>query len=114
MARVTADTTLLREVTTGSLVSAVTNTLMLLATVTVLAVLDPLLLVVTIVVLGGAQVVTGVVVPRIARAAARAQESVGAMAAATMAALSHWPVPSPSATRNESKLSRARAAAATP
>jgi ABC-type multidrug transport system fused ATPase/permease subunit len=33
MARVTADTALLREVTTGSLVSAVTGTLMLLATV---------------------------------------------------------------------------------
>jgi ATP-binding cassette subfamily C protein len=82
MARVTADTTLLREVTTGSLVSAVTNTLMLLATITVMAVLDPLLLVVTVAVLGGAQVVTGVVVPRISRAAARAQESVGAMGTA--------------------------------
>ena len=82
MARVTADTTLLREVTTGSLVSAVTNTLMRLATITVMALLDPLLLVVTIVVLGGAQVVTGVVVPRISRAASRAQESVGAMGTA--------------------------------
>jgi ABC-type multidrug transport system fused ATPase/permease subunit len=82
MARVTADTTLLREVTTGSLVSAVTNTLMLLATITVMALLDPLLLVVTVAVLGGAQVVTGVVVPRISRAASRAQESVGAMGTA--------------------------------
>ena len=82
MARVTADTTLLREVTTGSLVSAVTNTLMLLATITVMAWLDPLLLAVTVVVLGGAQVVTGVVVPRISRAASRAQESVGAMGTA--------------------------------
>jgi ABC-type multidrug transport system fused ATPase/permease subunit len=54
MARVTADTTLLREVTTQSLVSAVTNTLMLLATITVMALLDPLLLVVTVAVLGGA------------------------------------------------------------
>ena len=44
MARVTADTTLLREVTTQSLVSAVTNTLMLLATITMMALLDPLLL----------------------------------------------------------------------
>jgi ATP-binding cassette subfamily C protein len=82
MARVTADTTLLREVTTQSLVSAVTSTLMLLATVTVMALLDPLLLVVTVAVLGGAQLVTGVVVPRISRAAARAQESVGAMGTA--------------------------------
>ncbi|HEU4399032.1 MAG TPA: ABC transporter ATP-binding protein [Actinomycetota bacterium] len=82
MARVTSDTTLLREVTTGSLVSAVTSTLMLLATVTVMALLDLLLLVVTVAVLGGAQVVTGVVVPRISRAASRAQESVGAMGTA--------------------------------
>jgi ABC-type multidrug transport system fused ATPase/permease subunit len=82
MARVTADTTLLREVTTGSLVSAVTSTLMLLATVTMMALLDPLLLVVTVAVLGGAQVVVGVVVPRISRAASRAQESVGAMGTA--------------------------------
>jgi ABC-type multidrug transport system fused ATPase/permease subunit len=82
MARMTADTTLLREVTTGSLVSAVTSTLMLLATVTVMALLDPLLLVVTVAVLGGAQAVIGVVVPRISRAASRAQESVGAMGTA--------------------------------
>jgi ABC-type multidrug transport system fused ATPase/permease subunit len=82
MARMTADTTLLREVTTGSLVSAVTSTLMLLATVTLMALLDPLLLVVTVAVLGGAQAVIGVVVPRISRAAARAQESVGAMGTA--------------------------------
>jgi hypothetical protein len=70
MARVTSDTTLLREVTTGSLVSAVTSTLMLLATVTMMALLDPLLLVVTLAVLGGAQAVIGVVVPRISRARA--------------------------------------------
>jgi ABC-type multidrug transport system fused ATPase/permease subunit len=82
MARVTADTTLLREVTTGTLVSAVTSTLMLLATVTLMALLDPLLLVVTVAVLGGAQAVIGVVVPRISRAAAHAQESVGAMGTA--------------------------------
>ena len=47
-----------------------------------MALLDPLLLVVTVAVLGGAQVVIGVVVPRIYRAASRAQESVGAMGAA--------------------------------
>jgi ATP-binding cassette subfamily C protein len=82
LARVTADTTLLREVTTGSLVSAVTSTLMLLATVTMMALLDPLLLMVTVAVLGSAQAVIGVVVPRISRAASRAQESVGAMGTA--------------------------------
>ena len=82
MARVTSDTTLLREVTTGSLVSAATSTVMLLATVTMMALLDPLLLAVTVAVLGGAQAVIGLVVPRIARAATRAQESVGAMGTA--------------------------------
>jgi ABC-type multidrug transport system fused ATPase/permease subunit len=82
MARVTSDTTLLREVTTGSLVSAATSTVMLLATVTLMALLDPLLLAVTVAVLGGAQAVIGLVVPRIARAATRAQESVGAMGTA--------------------------------
>jgi ATP-binding cassette subfamily C protein len=82
MARVTSDTTLLREVTTGSLVSAATSSVMLLATVTMMALLDPQLLLVTVAVLGGAQAVIGLVVPRIARAATRAQESVGAMGTA--------------------------------
>ncbi|HEX6675071.1 MAG TPA: ABC transporter ATP-binding protein [Actinomycetes bacterium] len=82
MARVTSDTTLLREVTTGSLVTAATSSVMLLATVTMMVLLDPLLLVVTVAVLGGAQAVIGLVVPRIARAATRAQESVGAMGTA--------------------------------
>jgi ABC-type multidrug transport system fused ATPase/permease subunit len=82
MARVTADTTLLREVTTQSLVSVATSSLMLVATVTMMALLDPLLLGVTVAVLGGAQVVIRVVVPRIARAAKDAQASVGVMGAA--------------------------------
>ncbi len=82
MARVTSDTTLLREVTTQSLVSAATSTVMLLATVTMMALLDPVLLAVTVAVLGGAQAVIGLVVPRISRAATRAQESVGAMGTA--------------------------------
>jgi ABC-type multidrug transport system fused ATPase/permease subunit len=87
MSRVSADTTLLREVSTQALVSAVTATVTLIATVTMMALLDPLLLVVTLVALGGAQVVIGVVVPRISRATKRAQESVGAMSAALERAL---------------------------
>jgi ATP-binding cassette subfamily C protein len=82
MSRVTADTTLLRQVTTGSLVSAVTSTLTLIATVVMMALLDPLLLTVTLGALVFAQVVVRVMIPRIHRAAKQAQEAVGAMGAA--------------------------------
>jgi ABC-type multidrug transport system fused ATPase/permease subunit len=87
MSRVSADTTLLREVSTQSLVSAVTSTLTLLATITMMVLLDPVLLAVTLVALTAARVVIGVVVPRISRAAKQAQESVGAMSAALERAL---------------------------
>ncbi|SMD22947.1 ABC transporter ATP-binding protein [Kibdelosporangium aridum] len=87
MSRVSADTTLLREVSTQSLVSAVTSSLTLVATVTMMALLDPVLLLVTLAALGLAQVVLGVVVPRISRAAKVAQESVGTMSAALERAL---------------------------
>jgi ATP-binding cassette subfamily C protein len=82
MSRVTSDTTLLRTVATGSLVSLVTSTLTLIATVVLMALLDPLLLGVTLAALSSAQVIVRFVVPRIARAAKQAQESVGAMGAA--------------------------------
>ncbi|HJP77365.1 MAG TPA: ABC transporter ATP-binding protein [Pseudonocardiaceae bacterium] len=82
MSRVSADTTLLREVSTQSLVSALTSAITLLATGTMMALLDPLLLVVTLAALCLAQVVVGVVVPRISRATKQAQESIGLMGAA--------------------------------
>lgn len=82
MSRVSADTTLLREVSTQSLVSAVTSAITLVATGTMMALLDPLLLVVTLAALVLAQVVVGVVVPRISRATKQAQESIGLMGAA--------------------------------
>ncbi|HWO59063.1 MAG TPA: ABC transporter ATP-binding protein [Umezawaea sp.] len=87
MSRVSSDTTLLREVSTRSVVYGVTGVLTLLATTTMMALLDPVLLAVVLVVLGAAQVVLGVVVPRIARAAEHTQESVGAMGAAMERAL---------------------------
>lgn len=87
MSRVSADTTLLREVTTRSVVYGITGVLTLLATVTMMALLDSVLLAVTLIVLCLAQVVLGVVVPRIARAARDAQESIGAMSAAMERAL---------------------------
>lgn len=82
MSRVTADTTLLRSVTTDSLVGAVTGSLTLLATVVMMGVLDPVLLAVTLTVLVLAGAVIGLLVPRINRASKRAQESVGLMGAA--------------------------------
>jgi ABC-type multidrug transport system fused ATPase/permease subunit len=82
MSRVTADTTLLREVTTDSLVGGITSLLTLIATIVMMGLLDVVLLGVTMASLVLAVVVIGLVVPRINRAARRAQESVGVMGAA--------------------------------
>jgi ABC-type multidrug transport system fused ATPase/permease subunit len=82
MSRVTSDTTLLRQVTTDSLVGAVTSVLALVATVILMGLMDLALLGVTLAALSVAVVVIGVIVPRINRAARRAQESVGVMGAA--------------------------------
>jgi ATP-binding cassette subfamily C protein len=82
MSRVTSDTTLLRDVTTGSLVGLVTGSLTLVATLVLMGLMDPVLLGVTLGVFSLAAVVIGGVVPRIGRAARRAQDSVGVMGAA--------------------------------
>lgn len=82
MSRVTSDTTLLQSVTTDSLVGAVTGTLTFLATITMMGVLDPVLLAVTLGVLAFAGAVVGRLVPRINRASKLAQESIGVMGAA--------------------------------
>ena len=86
MSRVTADTTLLREVTIGTLVGGITGILTLTATVVLMALLDVVMLAVTVVALGLAVVVIGLVVPRINRASRQAQESVGLIGAA----LARW------------------------
>ncbi len=82
MSRVTADTTLLREVTTDSVVGGVTGAITLVATIVMMAVLDPVLLLVTMAALGAAAVVVGGIVPRINRASRQAQDSIGVMGAA--------------------------------
>ena len=82
MSRVTADTTLLREVIIGSLVGGVTGLLTLVATVVLMAFMDLVMLGVTLVALGLAVVAIALVVPRINQASRRAQESVGLMGAA--------------------------------
>ncbi|MFE3018410.1 ABC transporter ATP-binding protein [Streptomyces sp. NPDC059256] len=76
MSRVTSDTTLLRAVTTQSIVSAATGGIAFVATIVLMAVMDPVLLGVTlavIVLIGGC---IALVMPQIARSTQRAQESV--------------------------------------
>ncbi|MZF83654.1 ABC transporter ATP-binding protein [Streptomyces sp. SID5643] len=81
MARITSDTTLLRAVTTDSLVGLGTGGLTLIATVVMMGVVDSVLLGVTLAVILGAGVVLGVIVPRINRASRQAQDAVGVMGA---------------------------------
>jgi ABC-type multidrug transport system fused ATPase/permease subunit len=82
MSRVTSDTTLLRDVTTTSVVGVVTGSLTLVATLVLMGLMDVVLLGVTIGVFSVTALVIGVVVPRIGRAARQAQNSVGVMGAA--------------------------------
>ncbi|NEC84395.1 ABC transporter ATP-binding protein [Streptomyces sp. SID12501] len=81
MARVTSDTTLLREVTTDSLVGLGTGGLTLVATIVMMGLVDPVLLGVTLAVIVAAGTVLGVIVPRINKASRRAQDAVGVMGA---------------------------------
>lgn len=77
MSRITSDTTLLRAVTTQSVVSAVTGGLSFVATLVLMGFMDPVLLGVTvgvIVLIGGA---VALLMPRIAAATRRSQEAVG-------------------------------------
>ncbi|MET7700090.1 ABC transporter ATP-binding protein [Streptomyces sp. NPDC005485] len=81
MARITSDTTLLREVTTDSLVGLGTGGLTLVATVVMMGLVDAVLLGVTLAVILCAGTVLGVIVPRINRASRQAQDAVGVMGA---------------------------------
>ncbi|WP_184569044.1 ABC transporter ATP-binding protein [Streptomyces zagrosensis] len=80
MSRVTSDTTLLRSVATESLVGVVTGGLTLVATIVLMGLMDPLLLLVTLGVMTLIGSAVGLVMPRIARASKAAQEAVGAIA----------------------------------
>ncbi|MEV7407506.1 ABC transporter ATP-binding protein [Streptomyces althioticus] len=81
MARITSDTTLLRQVTTDSMIGLGTGGLTLVATVALMGWVEPVLLAVTLGVLALAGTLLGVVVPRIRRASQQAQEAVGVMGA---------------------------------
>ncbi|MFE0421808.1 ABC transporter ATP-binding protein [Streptomyces sp. NPDC058953] len=77
MSRVTSDTTLLKAVTTRSVVAAVTGSITFVATIALMAFMDPVLLGVTlavIVLIGGA---VALVMPQISKAAEKSQEAVG-------------------------------------
>jgi ATP-binding cassette subfamily C protein len=82
MARITSDTTLLRTVTTESLVGLGTGGLTLVATIVMMALVDPVLLGVTVAVIAGAGAVIGTIAPRINKASKQAQQAVGVMGAA--------------------------------
>jgi len=87
LSRVTSDTTLLRSVSTYGLVHTVNATFVLAGSITLMARLDPVLLLVTVAVLAVNAVAVLVVVPRIRRATERSQAAVGRMGAVLERAL---------------------------
>ncbi|MFG1682150.1 ABC transporter ATP-binding protein [Nonomuraea sp. NPDC049269] len=81
LSRVTGDTTLLRAVLTNGIVNSIGSVFMLVGAIIMMATMDGVLLLVTllvVVVIGG---LTGLVMPRIQRAQKQAQEAVGEMGA---------------------------------
>ncbi|CAM5359967.1 ABC transporter ATP-binding protein OS=Streptomyces alboniger OX=132473 GN=CP975_32975 PE=4 SV=1 [Streptomyces alboniger] len=87
LARVTSDTTLLRQVTTQSVISAANGVLTLTGVLVMMGLLDPVLLCVSVGVTLFVSAVVTTAMPRISRATVRAQTSVGAMGSALERAL---------------------------
>ncbi|MEV5986163.1 ABC transporter ATP-binding protein [Streptomyces sp. NPDC052051] len=81
MARVTGDTTLLRQVVQQTLVQAVTGVIMTVGALTLMAVLDPVLLGASVLAIALLLGMLGLVMPRIRRASIGAQNSIGDMGA---------------------------------
>ncbi|WP_107488072.1 ABC transporter ATP-binding protein [Streptomyces carminius] len=79
LSRATGDTSLLRTVLSRSIVEAVTGLLMLLGTIVLMAVVDLVLLGVTLLAVLLALGLLALLMPRIQRAQLQAQEAVGAM-----------------------------------
>ncbi len=77
LSRVTADTTVLKSVTTYGLVHSLNGLFLLLAAIVLMATLDAVLLAVTVAVLALNAVALLVVVPRIREASASSQQAVG-------------------------------------
>ena len=87
LSRVTSDTTLLRTAATSTIVDAANGTLLIVGTIVLMALLDPVLLGVTLAVILVTIVLTGSILPRIGRATERAQQAVGEMGAVLERAL---------------------------
>ncbi|MFB6617567.1 ABC transporter ATP-binding protein [Streptomyces sp. NPDC056367] len=87
ISRVTSDTALLRQSAPQAVSAAVTGTLITLATVVMMGLLDAVLLGVTLGVMAFVGIVVAVVAPRIGRATRHTQEAVGRMGAALERAL---------------------------
>lgn len=79
ISRVTSDTTVLRQVATRSIASAGSGLLVVVATLALMALLDPVLLSITLVTIALIGATVAAAAPHIARAARRAQEAVGRM-----------------------------------
>ena len=88
VSRVSADTTLLRNVMTQGLIDAVGGVVIFVGSVVAMAIIDPVLLVCTLGVIVVALVSVVIVARRIRQATTKAQERVGAMSAAVERALS--------------------------
>ncbi|MEV3972920.1 ABC transporter ATP-binding protein [Streptomyces sp. NPDC050698] len=92
ISRVTADTTLLREVVSQALVDLVTGSLVAAGAIALMAWLDPLLLVLVVVTVAAAAVVVASLLTGIRNASEHMQGSVGAVAADLERALSALPM----------------------
>jgi ABC-type multidrug transport system fused ATPase/permease subunit len=79
LSRVVSDTTLLRSVSASALVQSINAAFLLVASIVLMALLDPVLLGATVAVLALNGIALVVVVPRIRRAAERSQAAVGGM-----------------------------------
>ncbi|GAA4924894.1 ABC-type multidrug transport system fused ATPase/permease subunit [Stackebrandtia albiflava] len=82
MSRVTADTSLLKQVTTSAVVNGATSVITLVATIVLMSFMDVVLLAVTVGVLGVVGVAVATIMPRIAKATKESQEAVGRIGAA--------------------------------
>ncbi|MER5835326.1 ABC transporter ATP-binding protein [Streptomyces sp. NPDC002130] len=92
ISRVTADTTLLREVVSQALVDLVTGTLVAAGAIALMAWLDPLLLLLVVVTVAASAVVVASLLAGIRSASEHMQGSVGAVAADLERALSALPM----------------------
>lgn len=87
LSRLTSDTTVLRTAASSAIVDAANATLLIAGTIVLMALLDPVLLGVTMTVILTTVVLTGSVLPRIGRATERTQQAVGEMGAVLERAL---------------------------